>query len=59
VSALEGVDIQQPAFVSKINNQKDRDVKPGGKGAMPSPQNGFDKPGNWGEGLNYIYDKNL
>ncbi|MBS9530010.1 hypothetical protein INQ25_01085 [Wolbachia endosymbiont of Rhagoletis cerasi] len=51
-SALEGVDIQQSNFVSKINNQKD--IKPGG--TMPSPsRDGRENQINFEEGLDRIY----
>ncbi|MFP3015710.1 MAG: hypothetical protein ACEY3B_05410 [Wolbachia sp.] len=47
--ALEGVDIKQSKFVSKINNQKE--IKP--EDTMPFPSRNVQI--NYGKGLDYIY----
>ncbi|MCA7010958.1 hypothetical protein [Wolbachia endosymbiont of Tribolium confusum] len=50
--ALEGVDIKQSKFVSKINNQKE--IKP--EDTMPFPsRNVHENKINYGKGLDYIY----
>ncbi|WP_353278935.1 hypothetical protein [Wolbachia endosymbiont (group A) of Udea olivalis] len=50
--ALEGVDIKQSKFVSKINNQKE--IKP--EDTMPFPsRNIHENKINYGKGLDYIY----
>ncbi len=50
--ALEGVDIKQSKFVSKINNQKE--IKP--EDTMPFPSRDVRKNYiNYGKGLDYVY----
>ncbi len=50
--ALEGVDIKQSKFVSKINNQKE--IKP--EDAMPFPGREVrENQINYGKGFDYIY----